>query len=224
MPSYFQLKLPKWSQMLVSGKQVTVEQAKEIIFRTDLFLTDTFKYAGGNEREFNKNYREKSKLVTIADNRALALQLRQNAKIIYTNFVTNDWASSAFINGPHGWCSPTGEIKFVDNVGKWPTVTELYNDWKLLAEAFPYLDLTVTVIHGEMYFVDAGPVVNIRVLNGMVTLEKPDLTVHPTEVIDAIESGFSFPNELGLPDSWYNEFAKKVATLIDELNTNNDTT
>ena len=45
--------LPKWSQMIVTGKNVTVEQAKDIIFRTDYFLTDPSKYSAGNDDQFN---------------------------------------------------------------------------------------------------------------------------------------------------------------------------
>ena len=47
--------LPKWPQMIVTGKRVTVDQAKEIIFRTDSFLSDASDYSGGNARNFNRN-------------------------------------------------------------------------------------------------------------------------------------------------------------------------
>lgn len=48
--------LPKWPQMIVTGKPVTIDQAKEIIFRTDSFLTSSDEFAGGNNREFNEWY------------------------------------------------------------------------------------------------------------------------------------------------------------------------
>ena len=56
------LGLPKWPQMMVTGKHVTLEQAKEIIFRTDPFLVDTSKYSGGNAHEFNAWYRKEAGL------------------------------------------------------------------------------------------------------------------------------------------------------------------
>ena len=215
MTNYFKLSLPKWSQMIVSGKPVTIDHAKDIIFRTDWFLTDAYKYAGGNEQKFNAAYREMSKLNIIENNRSEQQRIRNEIGFVTTDFVTNDWASSAYIKGPHGWCSPTGQIKFVDNVGKWPTISALYEDWIRLANAFPYLDLNVTIIHGEMYAVDADPVVNFRVVNGTVTLEPPDLSVHPESVINSIEGELTFSYELGLPTIWYNEFANKIAQLID---------
>lgn len=218
MSNFFALNLPKWSQMFVSGKPVTIEQAKDIIFRTDHFLTDSYEYAGGNERAFNVAYRKKAKLNTIEHDRNKQLQLRSSIQFVYTDFVVNDWASSAFIGGPHGWCSPSGQISFVDNVGKWPTISKLYDDWSIIAEAFPYLDLNVTLIHGELYAVDADPVVNFRVVDGTVTVETPNLTVHPEAVLDLVEAPYTFPDELGLPTTWYNEFAEKVAQVIDEQN------
>ena len=38
----FRRELPKWPQMLVVGKDITVEQAKEIIFATDSQLVNTY--------------------------------------------------------------------------------------------------------------------------------------------------------------------------------------
>ncbi len=55
--------LPKWPQMRVSGKSVTVEQAKDIIFKTDLFLTSAGEWAGGNNHKFNTQYRHQAGLV-----------------------------------------------------------------------------------------------------------------------------------------------------------------
>jgi hypothetical protein len=48
--------LPKWPQMIVTGKPVTVENAKDIIFRTDSFLTSSDEFSGGNNKEFNDWY------------------------------------------------------------------------------------------------------------------------------------------------------------------------
>ncbi len=50
--------LPKWPQMIVTGKPVTIHQAKDIILRTDSFLTDSYEHAGGNNQEFNDWYRK----------------------------------------------------------------------------------------------------------------------------------------------------------------------
>lgn len=203
--------LPKWPQMIVTGRNVSEEQAKDIIFRTDYFLTDSYKYAGGNEHSFNKSYRKDSKLDTLSDyqNRLL----RTSINFVHAQYVINDWASSAFINGPHGWCSPTGEILFLDNVGKWPTVKAILYDWTLIAEAFPYLELYATIMNNESMSAPS-PLVNIRVINGNATLEQPDLTVHGN-LQSRTHSPLSFlTGELGLPSSWYDEFASKIRQII----------
>ena len=47
------MRLPKWPHMVVWGTPVTQEQAKDIIFRTDAFLTHMSSYAGGNNHAWN---------------------------------------------------------------------------------------------------------------------------------------------------------------------------
>lgn len=50
--------LPKWPAAYVTGRRVTEEQAKEIIFRTDTTLTAFSKYGFGNCHEFGKHLME----------------------------------------------------------------------------------------------------------------------------------------------------------------------
>ena len=54
MEQYFNLHLPKWPGMKLTGNSVSIEQAKDIISRTDKFIIDMSKDAGGNNREWNK--------------------------------------------------------------------------------------------------------------------------------------------------------------------------
>lgn len=44
--------LPKWPGAFVTGKSVTPEQAKDIIFRTDPSVRHPSEYMGGNDRLF----------------------------------------------------------------------------------------------------------------------------------------------------------------------------
>jgi hypothetical protein len=214
--------LPKWPQMLVTGKSVTIEQAKEIIFKTDYFLTDASEYAGGNNREFNKNYRKMSKLDTLiiksgdhnrTDWQALD-NIRANLGILRLGYVTNDWASCCFIGGPHGWCHPNGKIFYEDNIGKWPSISEVYLEWQEIAQKFPFLDLTVTLVNNDDE--ESFPVINIRVINGAVTLGKPDLSEHGVTQYTQGERQFfnPFKNEQGLPSEWIEEYAARVKKAV----------
>ncbi|MGL6228576.1 MAG: hypothetical protein ACRC3J_05105 [Culicoidibacterales bacterium] len=196
------INLPKWPQMIVTGVDVTKEQAREIILRTDSFLTNACEWCGGNNHEFNQQYRSLVGLTGLdyKDNEPIMKALN----VIDCNYVYNRWASSSFIYGPAGWCSQEGKIAFFHNVGKWPTVEEVLDDWILISAAFPFLDLNVTLMNGESCDETKTPLVNIRVVNGTAELMQPDLSVH-SEVPDGYFD-FKFTNvlrELGLEPEFY---------------------
>lgn len=225
--------LPKWPQMIVTGKPVTVENAKDIIFRTDSFLTSSDEFSGGNNKEFNEWYREVSglNLLTVEkkypdSSRTYRIrdwekiqQLRDHFGFIDTEYVHNSWGSCAFVFGAHGWCHPDGTIAYVDNVGKWPSIESLYSDWAKIAKEFPYLDLHVTFMSGESCEDDATPFINFEVKNGEVKIRPGNLAVHSEfseRAIDAFSIGSR--NELGLPEEWYTEFAEKIKSYINQNN------
>lgn len=216
------ISLPKWPQMLVSGKAVTVEQAKEIIFRTDCFLTDINEHSGGNNKEFNKWYRDASGISEI-----LSLDwdkrrgIQEDLGYLGVESASNDWASCCFVFGPHGWCHPDGTIMYYDNIGKWPTVPGVLEDWKKVAEAFPFLDLHITLMSGEGSDDDTIPLVNLRVVGGTVSLCPPDITVHEGKILQrdsdkVFELRFVLGAnyELGLPYDWYMYYANRVRSTL----------
>jgi hypothetical protein len=223
----FNRALPKWSQLFVTGKSVTVEQAKEIIFRTDSFLTETYEHAGGNCREFNEEYRRLAGLDRYRDSHqhgwALKKEVCKRIGFVETSYVTNDWASCCFIWGGHGWCSPQGGIHYVDNVGKWPSVCEVYEDWKVIAHAFPFLELTATLMDGEDVDRNTRPVVNIVVKEGGAELQEGDLNAHNSVAPrrrdwDGLPATFlNVREELALPNDWYEEFASRVRAVVDSI-------
>jgi hypothetical protein len=174
--------------MIVSGVPVTVEQALEIIRRTDNF----FQHPGylGNDRKFNERLMARFRIPGSWEARE---GWSTDWGVIQTEYVTNSWIACAYIYGPHGWCHPDGVIGFVDNVGKWPTVKDILEEWTLLAEAFPFLDVGVTLMDRE-HCEDGGvPLVSIRVLYGTCTLVDPRHTdVH----------GSHPPVDAGRQDAW----------------------
>lgn len=221
--------LPKWPQMLVSGVQVTPEQAFDIILRTDRFLTDPDGYS--NNREFSKWYKAESNLVALLKTRKYPEgheyqttnwekyhQLQESIKFVVTEYVHNDWAASCYIGGPHGWCSPAGVISYADNVGKWPNIREVYDDWVKIAEAFPFVDAHVTLMSGESCEDDTHPpVINFRVKGGAVEVQAPDVSVHTnigTRKVDDFINHIKHGVETGLPTLWYLKAAKIVRSNI----------
>ena len=182
--------LPKWPQMLVTGISIPEKQALEVIRRTDTFFT----WGGANNRTFNNMVHETlrmpvnnsyeqypgcEKFKSFDDYLTAKDKWRENWGLVYTDYVINSWISCSFVGGPHGWCHPDGTIGFSDNVGKWPSVEEVYNDWVILSKEFPFLDIGVTLMSGESCEDDISPVVSFIVKDGTVQVVDPDkVNVH----------------------------------------------
>lgn len=244
------LGLPKWPQHYVTGVPVTVDQAKEIIRRTDTFFTCGY---DGNNRAFNAKVRkavgmppdsfddprlkwpkddapeaEKEAAVVAreeawTERRQLTAAFEKRWRTLYTEYVHNSWVSTAFIGGPHGWCHPDGQIGFIDNVGKWPSVQAVFNDWAVLAETFPFIEVGVTLFDREECEDGKQPVVSMRVKDSKVVLVDPAVENvhrgHPLAVrrggstgsISELRASF-FLNpyrEQGLPPEWLVEWVVK---------------
>ena len=240
--------LPKWPQMLVTGTPVTPEQAKEIIFATDSALTST--YGGcGNDRQYEAwfmglTHYSRFDLKTpyfnsdalSEEERIKARELLQKcwdaasefetrANFLRTEYVRNSWAISAFIFGPGGWMHPDGNIAFIDNVGKYPSVLELATEWSEISARWPFLDVWVTLMSGEGSEDGTRPVVTFHVHDGLVDtfegtlqpfINKKVVRNFETE-FDASSFGLDRSREHGLPRAWMVEFAEKVRPLVDEI-------
>ncbi len=226
MQSYLNRGLPKCPQMLVSGPDVSLEQAQKIILRTDRFLTDLSKYSGGNNKSWNQAYRMGSGIQDIInkydDNsqvRAAYYQIQSRLEevlgILGTNFVENNWASCYVAGGPHGWCSPLGKIEYFNNIGKWPSVEEVFEDWALIANSFPFLEASITLMDKESCEEDREAIVSMQVSGGKVQfLDDPDpATIHPPDLLTK-ETDFCINEEQGLPEAWVVEYARQVKQAL----------
>ena len=201
---FFNLDLPKWPGLLVVGKTVTREQAMEIIIRTDsLWFTS-------NDYEFSRELNNYLYDVNIdksgydKENDAIADKLgldRNNswnsiwnykeskmAEVgqISLNYLDNDRIISSWIGGPKGWCNWSGRILADNfNIGKWPSVQDVYNDWVNIAKAFPFLDLKAQLLSTEIGDMDNEPevVVQFNVKDGKVKMtQTKKLLTQPKEL------------------------------------------
>lgn len=162
-----EINLPKWPQILIRGKDVSVEQALEIIRRTDIFFD--FPDYCGNDRLFNKYLMN---LLNIPEALEYRPFWRQKWGCIETeNFICNSWIVSSSLQGPNGWCSPEGKIEYAYNVAsKWPTVEELFLNFEKIAEAFPFLEFGVVVMDQEYSsMLPKNPLVSFLIKAGEVT-------------------------------------------------------
>lgn len=243
--------LPKWPEAFVSGKSVTPEQAKEIIFHTDTNLQGgPTNFLHGNDKQFKDRvlqefgwteYLKLSESWWKADTaEARASMLPQNCEygdiwdiadawrkemnIICTEYVSNTYLTSAYVGGPTGWVHPDGSISVRGhNYGKWPSVGAIVQDWKLLLNEFPYLDLVCTLFNGEYCDKHTVPLCTILVRNGDVLVTEPNLLEH-SKFDDSpyssniLDDGMAHINRLmrgdyscerGWPEPWIEEFGIK---------------
>lgn len=212
--------LIKWPQMIVTGASVTGEQAKEIIIRTDPFFSDTTLYAGGNDQEFTIRYQQQSGVLAAVS--CSDQQIRERVqeavdsvvKPIPLDYLDNDWASSGFVYGPHGWCQPDGTIEYHDNIGKWPEAVELYDEWQSIARAFPYLSLFASFMDAESCDTDASVVLQFVIHEGVVRVVKGEHAPVAREIRGADDVCFCSRSKHGLPWSWVAETADAIRTEL----------
>lgn len=229
--------LSKWPLMFVWGTSVTQEQAKDIILKTVKFFHDPNKHAGGNNHQWNAWAREQLGMGPIerrieelsqkvgwaeANERMYDVKERFCTLLgaVPLSYVTNDWASSIYILGPNGWAHPDGTIQFSDAIGKYPEVSEVLQDWTNLAQAFPYLDLTATLVNEDIEGQPAQFVVSFRVQGGSCELMEP---VSPPEAAPSRDHASAVQrwadggrHEQGLPDAWITEFGALTAPLWEQ--------
>lgn len=220
---FFNRGLPKWPQLMIVGEDVTPLQAKEIIFRTDDFvICPEYK---GNNKKFTDEYAKLcgfyiSDEEKFSDNKKcreiwdLKKFISDKISRIELGYVQNDWGVSCYVYGPHGFCSPEGKIYFQENVGKWPNVEDIYDDFVNLAKAFPFLKFKASLYDGEHCEENTSLVVSFIVENGHVTMTDGDFDLKSHYE----EKPFLFldRNELGYPFEWYEEFADRIHSIVDE--------
>lgn len=197
----FEKELPKWPALLVKGESITLEQAKEIIIRTDGLSFST------NDHEFSSKLNEvvygvKSPRWNLTD--VIKEQLgitnwdeiwkyqeskQDEVGVLDLYYLRNSQIVSSWIGGAHGWCKWDGTIETSNyNIGKWPSVKEVYNEWLTIAEAFPFLNLRSQLMNCEACEDEPSnppmPVVEFIVKDGKVEMIDPVTQLIPmTEIV-----------------------------------------
>jgi hypothetical protein len=232
----YNLSLPKWPQFKLTGASVTQQQAIDIIRRTDTFLRAGSLHGGNNKtweawakRELGFN------LLSEPDNNKQELndwqsdwnkyyeichEINKRLGCVGTAYLHNNWASSAFIYGAHGWLHPSGHVYHGFNLGKWPTVAEVVNDLRLLLKAFPYLNLVGTLYDSE-YCETPQPVVTLIARKGRVSASlnhDQHHKVHPSintsnQDVD-LDAVFDRRTEQGLPDQFIVDYGKITQPIV----------
>ncbi len=171
-----EIELPKWCQCFIYGKPVSKEVASDVILRTDSFFLGN----GGNNDDFNKKAWDLLGLDVYNDradfsNSKAWEKHEERTEEIYHKltiptlcYLRNDWLSCAFVEGPHGWMHPDGKIGFCDNIGKWPSVEQVWEELKSITATWKELDLYATLMNGEDCEDNTKPVVTLHAKGGKV--------------------------------------------------------
>lgn len=146
----------KWPGLLVKGEPVTPDQAAEILIRTSQWPLV------GNARRARRRLNEMAGFKSwldydTADRNWGAIETHNEAAyqrlgvLRSLDYLCNQRLLSAWIGGPHGWVDWQGRVFAAQyNIGKWPNIGEVTEEWRVIAKAFPYLRLTCQVLNCEI--------------------------------------------------------------------------
>jgi hypothetical protein len=133
---------------LVVGEPVTEEQANEILIRTMPYSLFT------NDKDWERQVcevlgvgREPKYGMPSHDSLKAA---RESLRCLDLHYLENWRIASSWIGGPYGWCDWDGTIGCANyNIGKWPSVEAVTEDWLTIAAAWPFLDLRAQLVPDE---------------------------------------------------------------------------
>lgn len=153
--------LTKWPRLLVTGEPVTPEQANEILVRTDGLnpcindraweravkdLAEEF----GRPPAFDYSQLDGSNPDAWREHYAADEAWKTRMGMLDLHYLGNRRIASSWFGGPHGWCDWDGTIGCSNyNIGKWPSVEEVTEDWQAIAAAFPHLTLHAQLVTDE---------------------------------------------------------------------------
>ena len=210
---------PKWPALLVDGKKVTQLQAYEIIIRT------TSGYLSCNDKAWEDLCRKimgLPKHVWGAPHRPEFWEQEQAAwkalGHIDLEYLDNDRIMSCWIGGSKGWVDWNGRIFTANyNIGKWPSMEEVRQDWIKIAKAFPFLDLTSQLMSGETCEEGIVPIAEFRIKDGKVRSRKPGKVIcgGPTDTgIALCHTGLSLIQERGCSEEQLKAAVKHVRSIM----------
>ena len=190
---------PKWAALSVlSDKPLTPQQAEEVILRTYNFSWLDFSPASKevadllqalslphSSLEGDRTRITGNALQNLRDRvRSLdGLLFLQNHNLSLPAFLTPQYRWSNY----QSWCHWDGTIQIVKNIGPWSCTGEIQDEWAVLAQAFPFLDLRCHIYNGEVDD-NPKPILEFRVKSGQVSVHSPpNPPVIPLDQIQTVQ-------------------------------------
>lgn len=214
----FNISLTKWPGLIVIGKSIAPLQAQEVLIRTNSYFSTNdsdflyqileLYYGRKGKKSFSafSFFENKDGKTDWEEYRQIEQETQQKYGVLDLNYLDNSRVVSCWIGGPKGWCNWDGTIYSTSyNIGKWPSVEEVYDDWVLIAKTFPFLELTSYLLSGESGEVGSVPVIEFKVKDGRVKILKPKTIQVEQEEID-----FTFYRKGGERGCTLQQFAKAL--------------
>ncbi len=192
-------KLPKWPELRVIGKNVTPEQAMEIIIRTDDSSIDP----SSNDDEWCKIVAKtlgcpihSNDETYYSYNEKLQKYIDSIRWIKYIDYIRPSRITSHYIGGSKGWVDWDGTIGTCGhNIGKWPPAESVLKEWKIIAKEFPFLSLRAQLFSKEGCEEGGEPVVEYNIENGEANMSAPKDVILPTSQRDIEKEATNFSLE-----------------------------
>lgn len=216
------IEFPRWTQLVIVGEPISTHRAKRVIFRTDPFLTDVFRFASkfhpcSDPPEFETWY---SRLCLgdwgvepwqHREAMALCAYVRNKIGFVDLNDIPTNYGPNPNSSGWHGFCHPNGEIGSNSAVKQLKGST-LLESVGSLARAFPDLRITVTA-YDKSFSEDGVPALTLEV-NGEVVVVDPMCLY---ERHQRMFEGITFGTPISIPMEWYREYAEVVRGHVEEF-------
>lgn len=191
------IELPKWPALVVKGRRITQEQADKVIVRTSWLMgvdSEERKWNSELKKVFGIRHGERLWDTSYEEWESIAERLG----VLDISYLTNSRIRSADASGPDGWCAWDGTIGCagLSLMAKWPEVSDIHTEWRTIAHAFPFLDLTAQLARVEWSDKGDGrvsghtPLVTWDVANGAVSLRDD-----PGPLLAPIRKGNETPEE-----------------------------
>ncbi len=131
----------KYPIMIVRGEKITFDEADEILIRTNNWNDDSqdkdwtdvvYRSAGIRMGHLNMPHPDALR------------DFQKKYRVLDLEYCWNHRIMSRHILGPRGWCDWDGVLSYELPIqSKWPLLVELEHEWRMIAEAFPFLNLKV---------------------------------------------------------------------------------
>lgn len=163
--------LPKWTGCMIRGKRIDNKDnwIEKILVQTSSF--DLFSNNKYSVKEFYDNFEIEYDSYGYPKGNDID-KLNKECGILSLTYLQNSPYCSACVDNPN-WLHWDGRIEFNKNLGKYPSATNIYEEWKLIAKRFPILDLQCQLFDDEMCNVienpeNYSPLVQFNIKNGCV--------------------------------------------------------